>query len=72
MSSEFVMPAHSTEEVATAPVADPEKSSHQAQHEKDPKEDATELANNEAVGVRKVEAAALVWTKLVLYAIYAW
>jgi hypothetical protein len=53
-------------------MVDPEKFNPQAQNEKDPKEDATELADNAAAGVRKVEAAALVWTKPMLYAIYAW
>jgi hypothetical protein len=53
-------------------MADPEKSNPEAQNEKGPKENATEVADSDAAGVRKVEAASLVWTKPVLYAIYTW
>ncbi|KAL4882069.1 putative siderochrome-iron transporter [Aspergillus karnatakaensis] len=64
----------SSDKVATvATPADPEISTSAPQaDEKGSKGDATEIADNEALGVRKVEAAALVWSKKTLYAIYAW
>ncbi|KAL2851027.1 putative siderochrome-iron transporter [Aspergillus pseudoustus] len=72
MTAASAIPVRSSEKIATAPAADLEKSGLPRPEQKDAKDTATEVADNEAVGVRKVEAAALVWSKPALYAIYAW
>ncbi|KAF7593552.1 hypothetical protein BBP40_011280 [Aspergillus hancockii] len=65
-------PDTSPDQVTTAPEANPEKPSLPTPDAKEPQERTTDLADNEAAGVKKAEAAALVWNKTALWGIYAW
>ncbi|KAE8392532.1 putative siderochrome-iron transporter [Aspergillus alliaceus] len=57
--------------VSTTPASDP-KPGLPALKEKEAQGDTNEVAQNGAAGVERAEAAALVWSKNALYAIYAW
>ncbi|KNG89422.1 siderochrome-iron transporter [Aspergillus nomiae NRRL 13137] len=58
--------------VSTTPVLDPEKPSLSASNEREGPERINKIAEHRAAGVEKAEAAALVWNKNALWAIYAW
>ncbi|KAE8422645.1 hypothetical protein BDV36DRAFT_211012 [Aspergillus pseudocaelatus] len=60
------------EQVHTTTVPDPEKPSRSASHEKEVPQRINKIEKNGAAGVEKGEAAALVWSKNALWAIYAW
>lgn len=62
----------SPDQVTTTPAADPEKPSLPSPDAKELQERTRDLADSEATGVKKAEAAALVWSKPALWGIYAW
>ncbi|KAB8272193.1 major facilitator superfamily domain-containing protein [Aspergillus minisclerotigenes] len=65
-------PNVSPDQVTTAPAADPGKPSLPSPDAKELQERTTDLPDSEATGVKKAEAAALVWSKPALWGIYAW
>jgi hypothetical protein len=58
--------------LTTAPATDPEKPTLPTANEREPDERTSDIVNGEAAGVKKAEAAALVWNRTTLLAIYAW
>ncbi|OOO06537.1 Mg2 transporter protein CorA family protein [Aspergillus oryzae] len=59
-------------QVNTTTVPEPEKPSLSAPNEEEVPERINKTEGNGAAGVKKAEAAALVWSKNALWAIYAW
>ena len=57
---------------STTPAPDPEKPSQSASNEREAPERINKVEGYGAAGVEKAEAAALVWSKTALWAIYAW
>lgn len=62
----------SPDHVSPCPATDPEKHGIPLSNDKGAAESTCEASLDGATGVNKAEAAALIWSKNALYAMYAW
>ncbi|PLB53195.1 putative siderochrome-iron transporter [Aspergillus steynii IBT 23096] len=61
-----------SQDASTTPAPDPEKNGIPVSNENHSQEGLDETPGEKSTGVNKAEAAALVWSKQALYAMYAW
>lgn len=72
MTSEANEPKTDTEVPGDTSNNTSERNSLEARNEKEVMQHPDEVTSNAQLGVKKAEAAALVWSKKAVYATYAW
>lgn len=72
MTSESKEPTTDTDAPGDNSNMSSERNSLEARNEKDVMQHPDEVTSNAQLGVKKAEAAALVWSKKAVYATYAW